>query len=89
MHFEFPLNILLLKLNKTISGLFYVAVSRVKNEYALFIRNFDCKQIVCNEEYSKEMEDLQTNRKYEYVNTYLKDKIFIDDKSEVKLGYKI
>ena len=87
MHFEFPLNIILLKLNKTISGLFYVAVSRVKNEYALFIRNFDCKQIVCNEEYSKEMEDLQTNRKYEYVNTYLKDKIFIDDKSEVKLGY--
>ena len=62
-------------------------MSRVKNEYALFIRNFDCKQIVCNEEYSKEMEDLQTNRKYEYVNTYLKDKIFIDDKSEVKLGY--
>ena len=87
MHFAFPLNILLLKLNNTISGLFYVAVSRVKNEYALFIRNFDCKQIVCNKEYSKEMEDLQTNRKYEYVNTYLKDKIFIDDKSEVKLGY--
>ena len=33
------------------------------------------------------MEDLQTSRKYEYVNTYLKDKIFIDDNSEVKLGY--
>ena len=62
-------------------------MSRVKNEYALFIRNFECKQIVCNEEYSKEMEDLQKNRKYEYVNTYLKDKIFIDDNSEVKLGY--
>ena len=72
---------------KLFSGLFYVAVSRVKNEYALFIRNFDCKQIVCNTEYSKEMEDLQTSRKYEYVNTYLKDKIFIDDNSEVKLGY--
>ena len=62
-------------------------MSRVKNEYALFIRNFECKQIVCNDEYSKEMEDLQKNRKYEYVNTYLKDKIFIDDNSEVKLGY--
>ena len=62
-------------------------MSRVKNEYALFIRNFECKQIVCNDEYSKEMEDLQKNRKHEYVNTYLKDKIFIDDNSEVKLGY--
>ena len=59
----------------------------MKNEYSLFIRNFDCKQIVCNEEYFKEMEDLQTNRKYEYMNTYLQDQIFSVDLNEVKLGY--
>ena len=59
----------------------------MKNEYSLFIRNFDCKQIVCNEDYLKEMEDLRTKRKYEYLNTYLKDKIFEDESDEVKLGY--
>lgn len=64
-----------------------MAVSRVKSEHGLFIRNFNCKQIVCNEEYLKEMEDLQTKRKYEFVNTYLIDQIFIDDKEVVKLGY--
>ena len=33
------------------------------------------------------MEDLRTKRKYEYLNTYLKDKIFEDESNEVKLGY--
>ena len=33
------------------------------------------------------MEDLRTNRKYEYLNTYLQDKIFMDEAEEVKLGY--
>ena len=33
------------------------------------------------------MKDLSTKRKYEYLNTYLEDKIFTDESEEVKLGY--
>ena len=33
------------------------------------------------------MEDLQTKRKYEYLNTYLQDQIFSVESNEVKLGY--
>ena len=64
-----------------------MAVSRVRNEYSLYIRNFNVKQVLANDEYLKEIEDLKTNRKYECINSYLEDQIFVDDKNEVKFGY--
>ena len=75
------------KVTLSISGLFYVAVSRVRNEYSLYIRNFNVKQVFANDEYLKEIEDLKTKRKYEFVNLYLEDQIFVDVENEVKLGY--
>ena len=64
-----------------------MAVSRVRNEYSLFIRNFDVKQIHANEKYIAEMESLRTKKTYQFVNTYIDDQIFEDGSTEIKLGY--
>ena len=64
-----------------------MAVSRVRNEYSLFIRNFHPKQIFANEKYIDEIEKLRTKKAYQFVNTYLHDQIFENGSTEIKLGY--
>ena len=59
----------------------------MKNEYSLYIRNFDQKQIYTNQEYLDEIEKLRTKKAYQCVNTYLQDQIFDEGSTEVKLGY--
>ena len=66
-----------------------MAVSRVRNEYSLFIRNFDPKQIYANEKYLDEMESLRTKKAYQYVNTYINRHVGLSIYTNIFIHYYI
>ena len=68
-------------------GQFYVAMTRVRSGEGLFVRNFDPSQILCRNDVKKELKILRTNRQYIFYKTFLEDKIWMNDKMEILIGY--
>ena len=68
-------------------GLFYTAISRVKNGDSLYLRNFEEEYVKCNKEVEEKLESMKLFDPYEMKKIYLNDEIFGGNNEEVKLGY--
>ena len=69
------------------NGLFYTAISRVKNGGSLYLRSFEEEFIKCNENVEMKMESMQVFAPYEMKKIYLDEEIFGEENPEIKLGY--
>ena len=68
-------------------GSFYVALTRVKMGYKVFLKSFDKNYIQVNKSIEEKMEAMIKFRPYIFKKVYLDEKIFKVDEQEIKVGY--
>ena len=65
-------------------GSFYVALTRVRDGNAVFLKSFDRSYIQVNRSIEEKIEAMKKFRPYNFKKVYLDDKIFKSENSEVK-----
>jgi len=73
--------------NYIIAGSFYVALTRVTEGKFLFMRSFNPSYIVVNNAIKCKIDALIQQKQYEFKNTFLNQKVFVNDSNELKAGY--
>ena len=69
------------------NGCFYTAISRVKLGETLYLKDFKPEYIKANPDIEKKMTAMKTFSPHSFWKTYLREKVFEVDHSELKLGY--
>ena len=73
--------------NYICNGSFYVAITRVREGCKLFLRSFETSFIAVNEKIEEKVNAMRKFDYYRMKKYYLEEKIFSQEKNEVKLGY--
>ena len=68
-------------------GSFYVAITRVKEGKAVYLRSFDKSYIQANKIIEEKVDAMIKHRGYEFKKIYLDQKIFYLKDQEIKIGY--
>ena len=73
--------------NYILPGSFYVALTRVRLGENVFLRSFDKSYIAINQNTEEKIKAMRTFNNYQMKKIYLDERIFINDHSELKLGF--
>ena len=68
-------------------GSFYVALTRVREGNNVYLKSFDKSYIQVNRKIEEKIQAMINYRGYEFKKVFLDQKIFNDEKSELKVGY--
>ena len=68
-------------------GSFYVAITRTRTGDQLFLRDFHPAYIKTNKEVNEKISKMKIEKPYKFFKSYLKDKCFMLDHSDTKVGY--